>query len=375
MAEIGFYQQEEYELEKIIEIIEDIFEKNNFADKLKNKRVLLKVNLLMGKDPETAVTTHPVFVIAVARTVKKYGGEPFLADSPGGPFTSTALKYAYGKSGYIEPAEAGEFDLNYNTDRYHFDYPEGQRAKSFQLCSYVKESDVIINLPKLKTHGLTLYTGAVKNLFGLIPGLSKAEYHFKLPKISDFCQLLLDLHFACEPDLTIMDGITGMEGEGPSGGEARNFQAVLVSQDAVYLDTIVSYLLRKDKYRSDPWPEAFQARNIDVDFDKNLIPDWLKANFQDVKTPKVDRTSGLINMNLPEPIKKLVEGLLRPKPVILDNCVACGICAQNCPAQVIEIKEKAEIDLSGCIRCFCCQELCPHQAVKIKRPLLGKLLF
>lgn len=376
MAEnISFYQQDNYNIEELQTIIENIFKDNQINDELEGKKVLLKVNLLMGKSPDQAVTTDPGFVTAVARTVKQYGGQPFLADSPGGPFNKATLKLAYSKSNYLEPAEASEYDLNYNTEKFKLDSPDGYRSKSFEICSFVQEADLIINLPKLKTHGLTLYTGAIKNLFGLVPGITKAEYHFNLQKISDFCHMLIDLHDIITPELTIMDGILGMEGEGPSSGNPRKFNTIIASTNAIYLDTVVSYLLRKDKYKKDPWPGTLAARGISIDFDKEIIPDWVKESFIDVKTPKVDRTSNLIDRRMPEPISKLVERFLRPKPVILDNCIACGICAKNCPAKVITIKDKAEIDLSGCIRCFCCQELCPHDAVEIKYPLLGRLIF
>ena len=374
-GDLLFYRQTDYNIKKLEGIIDNILEKNQLKDKLDGKRVLLKVNLLMGKSPDEAITTNPDFVIAVARTIKKYGGQPYLADSPGGPFNKTSLKFAYSKSGYTAPAEAGEYDLNYNSEYFNLDSPEGYRAKSFKICSFVQEADLIINLPKLKTHGLTLYTGAIKNLFGLVPGITKAEYHLKLQKINDFCHMLFDLHEAITPDLTIMDGILGMEGEGPSSGITRQFNAVIASRDAINMDIVVSYLLRKDKYKDDPWPEAISQRGIPINFDKEIIPDWVLNNFQNVKTPKVDKASNLIDRRLPEPISKFVEKFVRPKPVILDNCIACGICAKNCPAKVIRIKDKAEIDLSGCIRCFCCQELCPHNAVEIKYPLLGKLLF
>ena len=372
---ISFYKQSDYNIEELETIIENIFGENQLIDKLDGKKVLLKVNLLMGKSPDEAITTNPDFVIAVARTIIKHGGQPYLADSPGGPFNNTALKFAYSKSGYTKAAEAGEYELNYNTEYFNVDSPEGYRAKSFKICSFVHEADLIINLPKLKTHGLTLYTGAIKNLFGLVPGIIKAEYHLKLQKINDFCHMLLDLHETITPDLTIMDGIMGMEGDGPSSGNPRKFNTVIASRNAVYLDLIVSYLLRKDKYKKDPWPEAIKDRGVPIDFDQEIIPDWVKENFIDVKTPKVDKTSNLVDRRLPDSIIKLIEKFVRPKPVVLDNCIACGICAKNCPAKVIAIKDKAEIDLFDCIRCFCCQELCPHNAIEIKYPLLGKLLF
>ncbi len=383
-------ETENYGEQLLKENIEKIFAEFKVGDKISaGDRVLMKVNLLMGKDPSRAVCTHPEVVRAVAREVKALGGEPVLADSPGGPFNKPALKLAYSRSGYTEEAGKGLYELNYNTGSFYGKLESGRRGKSFELCSFIREADFIINLPKLKTHGLTLYTGAVKNLFGVVPGTVKAGYHFKMPKVRDFCQLLLDIAELAAPDLTIMDAVTGMEGAGPSSGTPRDFKLLLAASDMLELDLLVSWLLRGDSsYRNDPLPEAILSRYsqsgetggygryIEENFLKEEIPGWLTEKFREVKLPDIDRTANLMDKRMPDFLKRIVIRLVRPRPVFTSACIGCGICEKNCPPQVITLEQgQARAELEGCIRCFCCQELCPHEAVEIEKPLLGRLFF
>ncbi len=383
-------ETENYGEQLLAKNIKKIFAEFKVSEEISaGDRVLMKVNLLMGKDPSRAVSTHPAVIRAVAGEVKSLGARPVLADSPGGPFNRTALKLAYSKSGYTADAEQGLYELNYNTESFYDKLEAGQRGKSFELCSYLKDADFIINLPKLKTHGLTLYTGAVKNLFGVVPGTVKAEYHFKMPKVRDFCQLLLDIAELAAPDLTIMDAVTGMEGDGPSSGSPRDFELMLATGDIFELDLLVSWLLRGDlSYLKDPLPEAIISRfnhpgglsayeqYRKENFFKEEIPDWLTERFKEVSLPDIDRTANLLDKKLPDFLNRFVTRLLRPRPIFTLKCIGCGICEENCPPQVITIEQRqARAELKGCIRCFCCQELCPHEAVEIEKPLLGRLFF
>lgn len=383
-------ETESYEEQLLEKQIRNIFAEFEVDGKISaGDRVLMKVNLLMGKDPSRAVCTHPAVVRAVAREVKSLGARPVLADSPGGPFNRPALKLAYSRSGYAEDAEKGLYELNYNTGSFYGKLETGRRGKSFELCSFLRDADFIINLPKLKTHGLTVYTGAVKNLFGVVPGTVKAGYHFKMPKVRDFCQLLLDIAELAAPDLTIMDAVIGMEGSGPSSGRPRDFKLLLAASDMLELDLLVSWLLRGDaSYRKDPLPEAIMSRYSqsgesrgygkygEESFLKEEIPGWLAERFREVELPDIDRTANLLDKRLPDFLNRFLTRLLRPRPVFTSNCIGCGICEENCPPQVIFLEQgQARVELKGCIRCFCCQELCPHEAVEIEKPLLGRLFF
>ncbi len=379
--DIYIQRAKSYQKSLLVEKIEAIFTRFKLSEKISaGDTVLLKVNLLMGKDPAEAVTTHPKLIEVLGAKLLELGARPLLADSPGGPFNKAALKLAYKKSGYQQGADSGLYSLNYDTSASSKDLPAGWRGKSYQICDFAEKADFIINLPKLKTHGLTLYTGAVKNLFGLIPGTIKAEYHLKMSQLTDFTHLLLDIAELISVDLTIMDAITGMEGAGPSSGTPRDFGLLLAAEDPYQLDLLVSRLLRgDDTYRQDPFPRAIYERYEQYNLEEGNItelPDWIKAAFKNVELPEVDRTAEFLAHKMPDFLAELLNKLLRPRPVFNANCVACGICQDNCPPEVIEIEDKkAEAELDDCIRCFCCQELCPHEAVGIKKPLLGRLFF
>lgn len=361
--------------EKINTIVDLIGGFESFINR--GDKVVLKVNLLRGSSPEKAVTTNPVLVEEIARKVKEIGAEPIIADSPGGPFTTLNLKQAYYRSGFIEVAKNTGAILNYNTDSKKIEYPEGEIGLYFELAEYILDADKIINLPKLKTHGLTKYTGAVKNLFGTVPGLIKAEYHLKMDKVDIFSKMLVDLAEMLNPVLNIMDGIIGMEGEGPSGGKPRQFGYLLASSSPFALDVAGSKLLGINNTKQVPTINEAYERNLVADIsDIQLLGNELVSP-ENTDIPKIERQSNLLDQRLPDWLSRLVARYLRPRPEFnLDKCVGCGDCVLNCPSDALKMKENfPELDLENCIRCFCCQELCPKEAVSIKRPLLGKILF
>jgi len=339
-------------------------------------KVLFKTNLLMGKAPEAAVTTNPEFIRALAKKVKELGAEVIIADSPGGPFNDKLLKRAYQKSGLYEMAAEENIKLNYNTDSKRQEYKEGKINKSFQLASYLEEADLVINLPKLKTHGLTMYTGGVKNLFGCIPGVLKAEYHLRMQSVYDFSRMLNDLAALVAPELTIMDAVVGMEGEGPSNGKPREFNYLFASTSPYYLDLAAVRLLGINPEEKVPSIKAALEDNI-INKEKLKVRGDKVIPLNNVEIPKIEKENNLLDGRMPEFMSDILEKLLRPKPVFKeDNCVGCRTCAENCPPDAINMIDNfPEVNLDECIRCFCCQELCPYDAVDIKYPLLAKLFF
>ncbi len=370
---------EKYNNKSLRKIIEEIFQHWQLDSSIsKGDNVLLKINLLRGAQPEEVVTTHPAIVETVAEVAGSCGARVIVGDSPGGPFKKTLLKRHYRKSGFIAGAEKGLFDLSYNTGSSELKTPEGKRAKSLPVADYIREADFIINLPKLKTHGLTRYTGAVKNMFGAVPGLKKAEYHLKFPAARDMTHLFLDIYQAVKPDLNILDGVIGMEGAGPGSGKPRNFGAIAAAENGILLDLIISYLLVNNiEFWQEPLPAACKERGIEFSPGSYKVPDWLQEELTGAAIPKIEKSKALLSNNWPKIIRSLVNKLLRPRPEFIDkNCVGCGKCQESCPPDVIKIENgKARAELSDCIRCFCCQEICPHRAVEINRPLLSKLFF
>ena len=343
------------------------------------QKVLLKVNLLMKKRPEEAVTTHPSVVEAVVRLVQEAGGIPIIGDSPGGPYTVSALQAIYARSGLREVAERTGAILNEDVGQTTLQYPEGKLAKSLTVTNCVLEADVVIPLSKLKTHGMMTFTGAVKILFGVIPGLLKAEYHFKMFKVQDFADLLVDIATWVKPTLSIMDGVVGMEGDGPSAGKPRNIGALILSTDPFALDVVATDLigLKPEKV---PTIMAARLRGLPSRLEELQLKGDSRSlwRIQDFVIPKAVSTNFLDMLPLPSQVKTFILNRVRPSPIFEHaTCVGCRDCVNNCPSKVITMNENQRpiVDLEGCIRCFCCQELCPHQAVKLYKPWIGRTLL
>jgi len=343
------------------------------------QKVLLKVNLLMKKRPEEAVTTHPSVVEAVARLVQEAGGIPIIGDSPGGPYTVSALQAIYTRSGLREVAKRTGAILNEDVGQTTIQYPEGKLAKSLTVTNCVLDADVVIPLSKLKTHGMMTFTGAVKILFGVIPGLLKAEYHLKMFKVHDFADLLVDIATWVRPTLSIMDGVVGMEGAGPSAGKPRNIGALILSADPFALDVVATDLigLKPEKV---PTIMAARVRGLTSRLDELQLKGDSRSlwRIQDFLIPKAVSPNFLDMVPLPRNVKMFVLNRVRPRPIFEhETCVGCSDCVNNCPPKAITMNENQRpiVDLEACVRCFCCQELCPHQAVKLFRPWLGRTLL
>jgi len=343
------------------------------------QRTLLKVNLLMKKGPEEAVTTHPSVVEAVVRLVQEAGGIPIIGDSPGGPYTVNALQTIYTMSGLREVAERTGAILNEDVGQTTIQCPEAKLAKSLTVTNCVLNADVVIPISKLKTHGMMTFTGAVKILFGVIPGLLKAEYHFKMFKTTDFADLLVDIASWVSPALSIMDGVVGMEGDGPSAGKPRNIGALIISTDPFALDVVAADLIGLKPERV-PTLMAARARSLtsrlnEIELKGDSRSLWHIENFI---IPKAVSTNFLDMVSLPQTVKNFVLNRVRPFPMFEHEvCVGCRDCVNNCPPKALTMNENQRpiVDLQACIRCFCCQELCPQQAVKLFKPWLGRKLL
>ena len=222
--------------EKLIYSVEELGGFESYLNK--DETVLLKVNLLMKKKPEDAVTTHPIFVKALADILVEYGVKVIIGDSPGGPFNERALKSIYEVCGYKDLENGDTVKLNDNYESFEAKHPQGMILKNITVMDLLNNVDKVISVSKLKTHGMMGFTGAVKNMFGIIPGILKAEYHFKMPEVKDFSQMLVDVCLYSKPVLSFMDGIVGMEGAGPSGGEPVNSKIIIASDSPYHLDYV-----------------------------------------------------------------------------------------------------------------------------------------
>jgi len=326
----------------------------------KGHRVLLKPNLLYGKTPDKAVTTHPAIVKGMIRIVREAGGIPFIGDSP----SIGSLIRAAEKAGIKRVAD------EMNCPLVEFNKPVlppkggGKIFKQLEIDRAVFEADVIINLPKLKTHSLTLLTLGVKNLFGCISGPRKALWHLKAGEDrKTFAQILVDIYQIVQPSLTILDGIVGMEGNGPGSGDPRALGLILASQDALSLDQVVCDLLGISRKLLLTNRVAFEQGmgKGEIDVLGERMEDVKISGFQFPALSQPD-------WNLPRFLKKVLRNALTSKPVIDEEvCKACDRCEEICPPRALARKGKSLVfDYEQCIRCFCCQEVCPEGAISIK---------
>lgn len=331
-------------------------------------RVLLKPNLLAAKPPEAAVTTHPVVVQVVAELVQAAGGIVLVGDSPGiGSFervaersgVQAAVAAVGGRmvtfSSVVPVASSGTF-------------------KQLELASEYLAADLVINLPKLKTHEMMTMTCGVKNLYGTVVGTAKAGLHLTAGRSKElFAGLLLEIAAARPVALTIVDGILAMEGDGPNSGTPRQLNWLLAGENPVAVDLVAARLIGI----------ATELLPVEREALRRKLPG---SRWEDIVLAGVTALPTVAPFRLPEGLDVqfglpgFLSGLLRryltPLPIAdQTSCVLCGICRDACPPGAISIQKNAlNVDSGRCIRCWCCRELCPHHALGVHKSGLLKLL-
>lgn len=357
--------------ESLLKVIDGLGGLSKYLDD--GDRVLLKVNLLMKKKPEEATTTHPVFVKALSDIMLENGYKVLIGDSPGGPFNEKAMSTIYSYCGYDELFKDDLSILNRNYESFETKNDDCLVLKNLTVVDFLNDVDKVISVSKMKTHGMMKFTGAVKNMFGTIPGITKAQYHFTMPKHEDFAQMLVDVCVNAAPVLSFMDGIVAMEGAGPSAGDPKFIGAVIGSDSPYDLDRIAVEMLGID-YQTVPTVVASIERGFTVT-DISAINCPLKS-YTDFKPDsfKVPDMRGIefLNIGLPS----FLNNLIAPRPIFdFNDCIGCGECDRACPPKAIAmIDKKPHVDLKKCIRCYCCQELCPKKAVNIHTPWIMRKL-
>jgi len=348
-----------------------------------DEKIVLKVNLLQPAKPERALSTHPVIVSAVARLVINEGAIPIIADSPGSgyPYTEKTLDKLYRTCEMYRVAEEEEgIEINLDTRYDIVSHPEGKLVKRFEVITPVLEADGVFNLCKLKTHIFMHMTGAVKNIFGVIPGLTKPGYHAKLRDKNRFAAMLLDLAEYVSPRISIMDAVMCLEGEGPGAkGEPKHVGLLIAAKSPLALDVVASEIIGLKREQN---PILIEAEN------RGLYPNRLEdveiigadvsiseLRITDYKLPAtVAESSGLGRFNWLSPLFR--RGMTLKPRVIKESCSACGTCSDSCPMEAIAINDNnyAQIDDDTCIRCYCCHEMCPESAIALHQGLLYRLM-
>jgi uncharacterized protein (DUF362 family)/Pyruvate/2-oxoacid:ferredoxin oxidoreductase delta subunit len=323
-------------------------------------RVLIKPNLLKAKPPEAAVTTHPEVVRAVIRLVHEQGGTAIVGDSPG----MGDLRKVAAKCGILDVVHEEGARLEDLTEAVQV--KNSGRFQHFEIARAAYEADVLINLPKLKTHGMTTLTGAVKNLFGCIPGKRKVQWHFNTGVNHElFMKMLLELYVLLKPRLTIMDAVVGMEGNGPGSGDPRSIGVLLAGRDAVSVDAVSARIVGV-KAEKLPLLKAARSEGIgETDLGNiRLLGDPVEnIAIRHFRLPPQEH----LEWPLPEWARSSLKNAFTTRPVINHSrCIQCGVCQGHCPQGAIEEKgNQLEIRYRDCIRCFCCQEFCPQGAITV----------
>lgn len=356
MATVSVLRADTYSPQLLDEVITTHFESLGVAADLNpDMHVLIKPNLLAGRDPALAVTTHPEVLMAVARWLKKQGITKItLADSPGGVYTPAALRKTYTACG---------LDILRDLVTLNEDCSSSNKD-GFLILTPVLEADYIINCCKLKTHGLAVMTAGVKNLFGCIPGLKKPEIHCMKPTMNSFCNLLINLAEVVKPQITLLDAIDCMEGNGPGGGTVRHMGYTFASRSPYALDEQATLLMGL-RISSIPVLRLAKERGL-LSGKTELVGDHFTPAKPPFKLP--DSIVGKERVLSVKGIFHRISGRKKAFPYVLpDKCIGCGLCAESCPKHIIQvINKKAVISRKDCISCFCCQEMCPAHAIEAK---------
>ena len=353
---VCLYNCTNYDVTKIAGHISKAIDRLGGLERLfRNKqKILLKVNCLFGAEPSKAITTHPEVVRAAIKVLKDKGFECHIGDSPA---TNNFLTESI-SSGFHKVAKKEKVPL------VQLDQPVLKNG--IYVSKKIESYDAIINFPKLKTHILTGLTGAVKNMYGVVPGKIKSSYHIKYSNIDDLSKLFLNLYQLQKPVLNIMDAIEAMEGNGPANGQVRRLNTILVSKSGLSIDRI-SADMTNHKVDELPILKIAQTKGLKDSFRKNIeiIGKAPKISFKKSVRP---------TKHVPQALLNSVINKYAPMPEIdAKKCIKCKNCINICPKDAIIESEKLKIG-KQCAKCYCCKEVCPVDAVNLKTNLLNKMI-
>ncbi len=336
-------------------------------------RVFVKVNHLSPPSPpERAIVTHPTFAAAVLAVLKDLTPHLTVGDD-----LHPSADDPYALSGYREVcAGLGVRLVNLRETGFVRVSVGGVVLKETYLAREAVEADLVVNLPKLKTHSLTLFTGAVKNLYGLLPGGLRVAYHGEYKDPEAFGQLLVDVYAAVGPALTVMDGVVAMEGPGPANGRPRPLGIILAGRDGVAVDAVACRLIgldplavRTTRYAHDRGVGIGDLTGIDVVGER--LESLVAGDFELPPFP-----AGELVGRAPRFLTRWATSQLAVRPAVVRRaCVGCGACARVCPTGAATVVGgKARIHRRTCIRCMCCHEACRYGAIALRRSALGQIL-
>ncbi|MBC2582390.1 DUF362 domain-containing protein [Clostridium sp. DJ247] len=381
MEKVALLKCEDYNLELIESKIRDGFTLlggENFLRKLipYNSKVLLKPNLLCVEESGSPVVTNFKVFEAVVRILRDYTNNISFGDSPGFGDSRKAAE----KSGILSVAEKYNVKFEDFKESIHVKLDKSLLCRSWTVAKAPYEADVLITLPKLKTHAMAYYTGALKNQFGCIPGSLKATWHTRMPKAENFCKMLLDLNTLVNTNFAILDGIIAMEGNGPKNGAPRKMETLIMGQSLTAVDSTAVRLIGYDNPLDIPLLKEAKDSNWGKVLPEDIEILGEKIENLKAKDFQLCRKGGSFYFISPS-VTNFLRDLIAPDPSLIDEkCIGCGRCAEVCPEKPRALKmckgesdNKPVWDMKECIRCFCCQELCPCGAIETKYSMMGRI--
>ena len=382
MSKVAIAKCQQYELEQVKTAIKNTLDHLGGLNQLipQNAKVFIKINGLGPFSPSMGITTHPVFVQAIIQLVKTRTANILIGDNP----ATKEIHHVMKKNGVYDVVVQEQIPIFNGKTLTTIHNPSAKIYKTFEVSQEMLDTDVLINLPKLKTHSLTYVTIAQKNLFGFIYGLSKGGWHVKASNPLQFGEALNDLYgailhaFKGKTLLHLCDGIIGLEGDGPSSaGHPKQAEVILASLDAVSLDRVAIELMHLNPEKAFVNTIA-QERGYGEGHLKNItIVGEPLSTFQDLHFVPPGNTVSQFGLKLLK-IKPLRNFVLEHPKIDHSLCIKCGECVRICSskAMTIKVRKFPELKKNLCIRCWCCAEVCPQNAIKkSKRPLVGRIVL
>ncbi len=381
MYNVSITSCDTYDLSTVKESLERLLSSVGGLDFInKGETVVIKANLVSAMKPETAAVTHPKVISALCDILHQKGANVIVGDSPGGLYNSAFLNHVYSVSGMREvTAHHAELNDDFSTKSAYF--KDAALLKNFEYTAYLDKADHIINFCKLKSHGMMGMSAAAKNMFGVIPGITKPQYHYRFPDHKDFADMLVDIneYFKDKVRLNIIDAVVAMEGNGPTQGTPKKVGALIASQNPHAADLLAAQLIGlgvndlpmlRSAHSRGLIPETADKLCINQDYQSFIQKDFETVTIKGIlfEGDGASKFRGFVS--------KFLGSVLKTEPRLKKKeCVGCNVCGNICPAKAITMKKgKAVIEKEKCIRCFCCQEFCPKGAMKVHRTAISRLV-
>jgi uncharacterized protein (DUF362 family)/NAD-dependent dihydropyrimidine dehydrogenase PreA subunit len=344
--------------ERLSEAVDRAFEL--FPLELKSKRIFVKPNVLRASEAGEGIVTHPAVVRAVVEKVEAMGPASIVVGDNPGVMGYGANEECFRRTGLMEAAKG--YYQNIGNDPREVDFNPDFMAV-VGLSRAVLESDIVISLPKFKTHGLTVVTGAIKNSYGFLPGAQKARLHRAAASPARFHEMLVEVFRLRVPDLFLVDAVVGMEGNGPVSPDLRDIGLILASDNGVAVDAVIALMMGCEPGRLRFLQKAKEVGLGDFDLNTIEVIGELKP-LPDFKLPPLSGERDFNNETIQEVLRS--RAVLRPR-VDPKSCTRCGTCVEQCPVSALSMNDQLpQVDADLCITCFCCQEICPEKAMTLK---------